>query len=246
MLNKILDKIKYGKYVNYILIFLLLIIFLVIMFLVNVVLIYKENYCIKKNIFLTTSIHEYQKFKILEHNWEIIRDEIPTFDKDKVIVERPDNIWTGEDMNKFMEIFKEKAVWTKALSNINTKTYAWFNFPLVYENKLVGDVEKQCPETSKLLKNFNIRIAGFSLILANSEIEKHTDNTGPNYNSMALNMNLIGKNTSLFIKPHNNSKFIEYKHKEGDAVIFNSEKLHYAINREDKYRVLLYIDFYTK
>lgn len=69
----------------------------------------------------------------------------------------------------------------------------------------------------------------------------------PSYNSLALNLNLTGKNASLFVKPThsaNPNNFYEKKH-SNKAIIFNSEQEHYATNNDSENRVILYIDFDT-
>ena len=86
----------------------------------------------------------------------------------------------------------------------------------------------------------NINIAGFSLLLPNSALLPHCDNVGPTYNTMGVNMFLIGKNSSLYVKINN--KFEQYKHEKGKLVIFNSENEHYADNNGDHNRIILYIN----
>lgn len=196
---------------------------------------YKEN-----NIFLTTD--KYKQFKILEYNWNIIKDEIPDFDINKDMLYRPRETAYGESLDIFIENFKDKAEWTQAW----TKNAVWYHFPIIYKNKCVGNVEEICPDTCNLLKSFNnIRVSGFALLLPNGKVDIHHDEVGPTFNSMALNMLLTGKKSSLYIKPNNHDKFLKYTHTNGKAVIFNSEQEHYADNQDNSHRVILYIDFST-
>jgi beta-hydroxylase len=199
-----------------------------------------NNYLkIKNKLFLTTK--EYPQFKVLEDNWITIRDEIPDFDIKNITLERSQDIWLGNKMDEFAEKFKDEAYWFKAWADSET----WYNFPIIYNNAFVGDVEKQCPMTCDILRQFNnIRIAGFSLLSPNGSIQIHSDKTGPTYNSMALNMLLNGEKSSLYVKPENKN-FFKYSHKDGRAVIFNAEQEHFADNKNDKKRVILYIDFFT-
>ena len=199
------------------------------------------NYLKTKNkLFLTTKL--YPQFKILEDNWEKIRDEIPFFDINKISIERSKDTWIGEKMDKFAEKFKDKVEWFKAW----TDSESWYNYPIIYNNNFVANVEEICPNTCNLLKLFNnIRIAGFSLLTPNGDIQIHNDATGPNYNSMAFNMLLYGKKSSLYVKLENQTKFYKYNHKDGKAVIFNSEQYHFADNKDNSHRIILYIDFFT-
>lgn len=215
---------------NYVVIIILIIIAIIIL-----IWYYNTN-----NIFYSSN--QYPQFKLLEENWKIICDEIPVFDSNKVTLKRNKNIWNNEKMNDFAKLLADNPQWFKSWDNTNV----WYSFPLMYHNKIVGKVNDICPNTSRLLKSLkNVRIAGFSLLTPNGILEKHQDNTGPNYNSMALNMNLTGDKCSLLIKPDNSNKYHEYFHKKGKAVIFNAEPWHYAKNYDNKNRVILYVDFWT-
>lgn len=215
-------------------------IILLILIIILLVSIYKlrKFYQKKNNIFLTTD--NYKEFKILEDKWNIIKNEIPDFDISNNMISRAQEVWLGDSMDKFAEKFNSKAEWFKAWSNSDS----WYNFPLIYKNKLVGNAEEICPQTCNILKSFNnIRIAGYSLLIPNGDIQVHNDTTGPNYNSMALNMPLTGKKSSLYVRPHEHTKFYKYTHTNGKAVIFNAEQEHFADNKDNSYRVILYLDF---
>jgi len=189
-----------------------------------------------KKIFLTTE--QYPRLKILEEYANIIEREIPEFNKEKVKFTRKREDWNNKGMDALFEELKNNDYWIKSWDGKDN----WYNFPLIYNNKPVGLAEKICPETIKILKNIPIiRVCGYSLLIPNGKLDIHKDLTGPTYNSMALNLNLIGNNASLFIKYKN--KYYEKKHQKYKAIIFNSEKYHYAINYENKNRIILYMDF---
>lgn len=193
-------------------------------------------------MFLSTDNPKFKHLKCLETNYMKIRDEIPIFDKSTVTIKRRQGAWydteTGTNLLKELEINKN---WVAGWDETNI----WYNFPLMANNNILGDAEKLCPFTINLLKDIgNINIAGFSLILPNSQLPIHTDNTGPNFNSMALNMKLVGGICNLYVKKNN--KFISHRHITGKPVIFNSELEHYADNQGSTNRILLYIDFETK
>jgi aspartyl/asparaginyl beta-hydroxylase (cupin superfamily) len=179
------------------------------------------------------------KFKILEENHQKIKEEIPNFDKSLVTIKRNQGEWYdtkkgGELLNQLLNNSTWVASWTP--DNI------WYNFPLMANNKVIGEAEKICPTTIGLLKTLgNINIAGFSLLIPNSSLPVHNDETGPTYNSMALNMKLVGGVANLYVKDKN--KFASHRHMTGKVVIFNSECDHYADNKGTTDRVILYIDF---
>ena len=199
---------------------------------------YNNDDTIEKQLFLSSD--NYPQFKNIEEKWEIIRNEIPDFDINKIKIKRNKDVWDNDKMNQFAQILADTPQWFKSWDNTNV----WYSFPLMYHGKIVGKVKDICPITCKLLEDLgNVRIAGFSLLTPLGELEKHQDDTGPNFKSMALNMNLTGDNCSLLIKHKN--KYYEHFHQKGKAVIFNAESWHYAKNYDNKKRIILYIDFWT-
>jgi aspartyl/asparaginyl beta-hydroxylase (cupin superfamily) len=114
----------------------------------------------------------------------------------------------------------------------------WFNFPLILKDRPIGFAKEICPNTIQILQDLGgINTAGFAIILPHSRLPVHTDPTGPTYGTMAFNMLLSGKNSSLIV-----GKSPPYKHKLGKAVLFNSELEHYARNDSDDIRTILYMD----
>ena len=129
-------------------------------------------------MFLSTDNPKFKHLKCLETNYMKIRDEIPIFDRSTVTIKRRQGDWydteTGTNLLKELEINKN---WVAGWDETNI----WYNFPLMANNNILSDAEKICPFTINLLKEIgNINIAGFSLILPNSQLPIHTDNTGPN------------------------------------------------------------------
>jgi aspartyl/asparaginyl beta-hydroxylase (cupin superfamily) len=180
----------------------------------------------------------YNKFKLLEDSYKDIICEIPQFDINKVSIYREQNEWNNEKGIKLAQKLHTNKEWVGSW-DISKK---WFNFPLMYYDNVIGFAETLCPTTISILKKIGgINIAGFSLLLPNASLQPHTDSTGPTYNSMALNMHLIGDNSTLYVKQ--NDSYHTYTHKNGNIVIFNSENEHYADNTGCVNRIILYIDF---
>ena len=149
-------------------------------------------------LFYTTE--KYPNMKILEDNYEIIKKEIPNFIFENITVKRTRDDWgeKGENLFKMLQANKEWIFSWQAEDR-------WFSFPLMYENYVIGTAEEICPNTIKILKSLgNIKTCGFTLLYPKSSLDIHTDDVGPNFNSMALNMLLTGKNSDLNIY-HNNS-----------------------------------------
>ena len=180
----------------------------------------------------------YNKFKILEDNYKMILDEIPPFDITKITIERKRNEWNNEEGAMFLDKMNNNIEWVGSWD----PSKKWFNFPLMYYNKVIGSAETICPNTIKILKQIgDINIAGFSLLLPTASLIRHTDTTGPNYDSMALNYFLVGDKSNLYVKF--NKKYNTYTHERGKLVIFNSENEHYADNMGTENRIILYVDF---
>jgi len=190
-------------------------------------------------MFHSTDQPKYKHLKCLETNYIKIRDEVPSFDKSTVTIKREAGAWYDTDSgNTLLKTLEENKNWVAGWD----KTNIWYNFPLIANNKVLGEAEQMCPFTINLLKEIgNINIAGFSLILPKSQLPIHTDDTGPTFGSMALNMKLTGGICNLYVK--NNNKFVAHRHISGKGVIFNSELQHYADNKGDCNRIILYLDF---
>jgi aspartyl/asparaginyl beta-hydroxylase (cupin superfamily) len=200
-------------------------------------------------LFYTTE--KYPKMKILEDNYEIIKNEIPEFIFENIKIKRTRDDWDekAQDLIKSLEHNEDWIFSWQAEDK-------WFSFPLMYKNHPIGLAEKICPNTIKILKSLgNIKTCGFTLLYPKSSLGIHTDDVGPSFNSMALNMLLTGTDSDLSIY-YNNSEYTvaqeascrtcskrTHIHEYGKAVIFNSELLHSASNNGDTNRVILYIDF---
>lgn len=188
----------------------------------------------KESVFITTK--NYPELKILEDNWKVIVNEIPSFDINKInsYPKRPRNAWNNKEANELLKNIKSE--WMRSWQ----KGDKWLNFPLIYHGKVIDKSDQICPNTIKLLQKIpSIQIAGYSILLPNSKLDVHTDLTGKKQNSMAYNQLLTDSNANLYV---GNNK---YKHKLGKAVIFDSNIEHYADNQDTKPRVILYIDFKT-
>lgn len=213
--------------------------YVVIIVSIILLIIYMNINTTKNSNKLFYSTKEYPKMKILEDNWKTIASEIPFFDLSKLeqYPKRPRSAWNNEEGKLLAESMK--STWVQGWQGDNI----WYNFPLMYHNNVIDKAEQVCPETIKLLKHLNnIQIAGYSILLPKSQLPIHTDLTGKKYGSMACNFLLTDNNASLYIK---DTDFKEFKHKQGKLVIFDSTYDHYADNKDDKIRVILYIDFKT-
>ena len=203
---------------------------------------------IKEPIFYNTD--QYKIVKLLEDNWKDIVSEIPYFDIDNTNKYEKNQNWTNMEKEHFYEYAKSD--WYQGWQSKKV----WFNFPIMFENTVIGDGKKLFPKTVALLKQINCnKICGFSLLLPGSSLFKHINPTGKEFNSMAGNMLLTNNKFSNliiwenFLKKSKNLTKIPpkhvYKYKQGKMVIFDSTQFHSAENNDSDIHVILYIDFKT-
>jgi beta-hydroxylase len=200
-------------------------------------LIIKTNSQNNKLLFLTSD--DYPNLKPLEEKWNIIKEEIPHFDKYKKMRSREQDEWDNQKGQALFEKIRNEPEWIKGWM----KEVEWYNYPLIYMGKPMALSDQKCPKTYEILKSIsNIKIAGYALLKAGHTLEKHKDSAGFKNGSMAANMQLIGESSSLFIE-NTDGIPIEHKHKDGKIIIFDSTNTHYASNNSNKDRIILYLEF---
>jgi hypothetical protein len=183
---------------------------------------------------------DYIEMKYIETNWRVFRDEIPPFDKnDPNIIMRDRSAWNNLKGMELVKSLKNNKSWTKGWWN----NIEWYQYPLMYHGNVIGHAEEMCPKSIEILKKYPpnvIQIAGFALLLPNTRMPSHTDDTGKKNYSFACNLALTNNDANLYVND------IKYKHNLGKMVIFDSNEPHYAENNDNKdFRVILYIDFKT-
>lgn len=220
---------------------ILCIIFIIVILVLFLVYYYREYKFYNKEEYskIFPSIESYPEIKLLEDNWNVIRDEIPTFDITKLNknLSRNIGVWDTNENKDILKQVNRKIEWVTGWSN------GWFHFPIVYLGKPINGIEKILPKTFSLIKQIpSIYVAGFSILLPGTTLPWHVDETGTETNSLAMNLGLDSDNSILYVKGTNNTynKF----QKNGKAIIFDSNYEHQVINNsKDNIRVILYVDF---
>jgi beta-hydroxylase len=209
---------------------------IIIIFFIIITVLFIRFYYNRRTLFYTTN--EYPQMKIVEDNYKVFKEEIPPFRYNNIV--RTKDQWNNKDGTDLFNKLKHNTDWIKGwASNVE-----WYQFPLMYHNKVVGYADKICPKSISILRKLPfIRIAGYALLRSNNRLPIHTDNTGFSTESLACNMLLTNTDSSLYIEDIDT--FREYELKIGQMVIFNSELNHYAINKSNTDRIILYIDFKT-
>ena len=186
-----------------------------------------------------SSIESYPEIKLLEQNWKIIRDEMPSFDINNLNKNLTRNIGVWDtDLNKnILNELNNKVDWVTGWSP------GWFHFPIVYLGKPIDGIEKILPKTVEIIKKIpSIYVAGFSVLSPNTTLGWHVDETGSDTNSLAVNLGLDSNNSTLYVK-NSNGSISNTSQKNGHAIIFDSNYEHQVINHDTNYRVILYVDF---
>jgi aspartyl/asparaginyl beta-hydroxylase (cupin superfamily) len=190
------------------------------------------------NIFLSTN--DYKDLKILEKNANKIKLEIPKLDpSDKSIIVKPQEALNNTEGKIFLKKIQNYNNWLRGYMN----GVEWYMYPIYYHGQVIGKSEQRFPETIKLIKSIpRIRIAAFSTLLPKAKMNIHTDDTGKSSGSLGANMLIEGENSYInIIKNGINS----HKLQKNKFVIFDSNLPHYAENKSDKMRTILYLDIKT-
>ena len=199
-----------------------------------------SNFRLQKKLFYNSDDVSFQKLKLLENNYKVILSEMPPFDMSKVTIKRKMNEWVDNlENNPFFDKMKNTDTW---IEGCDEQKNIWFNYPLLFNDQIMGKSDIKCPKTILLLKSCGIKInvAGFSALMPNTRLLTHTDPIGPSHNSAGVNMLLSGENSYLCIV--NNEKDTKHLHIPGKATIFNNELKHYASNEGSIIRYILFMD----
>ena len=193
---------------------------------------------IKEHYQIFSSTMKHPEIKLLENNWEIIRNEIPAFNVSDLNQNLTRNIgvWDTDQNKNILSKLNDKVEWVTGWSP------GWFHFPIIYLGKPINGIEKILPETAKIIKKIpSIYVAGFSVLLPNTTLRWHADETGAETDSLAVNLGLVSDNSVLHVKGKNNTYNVPQKN--GEAIIFDSNYSHQVINHSENIRVILYVDF---
>jgi ornithine lipid ester-linked acyl 2-hydroxylase len=162
---------------------------------------------------------EQQIIKLLETNYNIIKDEFNNIDKELLFAWPETQIYTGE----------------------------WLTFGLYFQSKVIEPNVSLCPYTLDTLNTIPGLInAGFSILKPQTYIKSHVGYSDKVYRyhlgidvpqSKKYECGLILYNNDV---PNLNEDFIKWR--EGEAFSFNDQIKHSAHNYTNKERVVLLLD----
>lgn len=182
----------------------------------------------------------------LKRNWKIIRDEaLNALNSAPILpISRDSDDWYGA--TKYFNDIKDKYGWIKSWGSKNNSD--WLNYGLIYFGDEFSVNTKNCPNTMKILKEFEseINICGFSWMRGGCVIKPHTDITGLTSNSLELHMGLVipkPKQTCKLVITNLDGEYVGMEEEEGKVFVFDATYEHYAYNQSNQDRIILYIDF---
>lgn len=158
----------------------------------------------------------FPQLALLKDNWQVIRDEAIMLERGELIKGS-----TKYDDAGFNSFFRR----------------GWKRFYLKWYNDFHPSAKKYCPQTVELLKQIPcVKAAMFAVLPAGSQLMQHRD---PYAGSLRYHLGLITPNSELC---HIVVDGQTYSWRDGEDVLFDETYIHYAENRTDKDRLILFCD----
>ena len=162
------------------------------------------------------SVANFPKLGMLKSNWETIRDEALELEREELI--KGSDKYNDMGFNSFFR-------------------RGWKRFYLKWYDDFHPSAKKYCPKTVSILKDIpQVKAAMFAVLPAGSELLQHRD---PYAGSLRYHLGLITPNSDLC---HIVVDGQSYAWKDGDDVMFDETYIHYAENKTDVDRIILFCD----
>jgi beta-hydroxylase len=161
-------------------------------------------------------VDKFPDLKILQDNWEIIRDEAISLNNDTHI-----KASTDLDDLGFNSFFRT----------------GWKRFYLKWYGANLKSAEQLCPKTLQLLNQLpSVKGAMFTMLPPGSRLGKHRD---PYAGSLRYHLGLVTPNSDdCYISVDGQN----YSWRDGEAVMFDETYIHHAENKTDQNRIILFLD----
>lgn len=193
--------------------------------------------------------YKFYIFRKIQKQWKTIREEALSVynTAPRLDVTRTQTDW--KNSQTFVNSVKDQYGWIRSwgTSNPSIGNTDWLNYGLVYYNTEFSQNTAHCPKTIVLLREISehINICGFSLLLPNTEILPHTDDTGLSHGSLAMHLGLVipSKNLCQLAVQDHNQMYCCKEEQEGKMIVFDATHEHGAYNYSNEPRIILYIDF---
>tara|TARA_B100001996_G_scaffold285566_1_gene225859 strand:+ start:514 stop:1071 length:558 start_codon:yes stop_codon:yes gene_type:complete len=175
-----------------------------------------------------------KKWKFMKKESSIVLGDIDSFTY-RDLVSLDETKWK-DDVEKTFGITDDEAQkggW--AATSDNDK---WFTYGLIYNKKEITKNLEKCPNTKKILRKLNteyeILVAGFSLLKSKGYIEPHTDIRTDN--SKPWHLGLITPECCFLYVDGN-----IIQEEDGKLFTFDDNLIHAAVNNSDNNRIILYL-----
>lgn len=169
---------------------------------------------VKNTAYLKTE--DFPELKVLQENWQVIRDEAL-------------NLHSAERISA-----------SKDLDDLGFNSFfrtGWKRFYLKWYGSSLPSAEALCPKTVELINSIpNVKGAMFTMLPPGARLGAHRD---PYAGSLRYHLGLsTPESPDCFI----NVDGTDYAWKDGEAVMFDETFIHYAENKTDKNRIILFVD----
>jgi hypothetical protein len=185
------------------------------------------------------NIKDFPQFDTLYDNYSLIKEDVEKIITNSIHPKHRNGelMYGVEDMENYIQEVSMKEQWIHAWNTTNEKPNVnWLNYPLIYNNQPLNKTPKH---TIRILQDIgNIRLAGFSLMKANSSLGEHNDDCGLLTNSLTLHYGIDVPDKCHLIVDNKSEK-----EENNKIIIFDSNYTHSAYNKSNKDRVILYVDF---
>ena len=161
-------------------------------------------------------LENFPQLKILQNNWQVIRDEAIALNEQAQI----------KSSDKFDDIGFNSFFRT-----------GWKRFYLKWYGSSLGSARQLCPKTVALLESIpTVKGAMFAMLPPGARLVKHRD---PYAGSLRYHLGLVTPNSdNCYI----NVDGQRYSWRDGEAVIFDETFIHYAENTSEQNRIILFVD----
>jgi beta-hydroxylase len=159
---------------------------------------------------------QFPELDIFKNNWQAIRDEA-------LLLNNAEHIKASTDLDDvgFNSFFKT----------------GWKRFYLKWYGANLHSAEKLCPYTLSLINQLpNVKGAMFTMLPPGAKLVKHRD---PYAGSLRYHLGLV--------TPNHDDCYIDvdgtrYSWRDGEVVMFDETYIHYAENKTDHNRIILFLD----
>lgn len=161
-------------------------------------------------------LKNFPELKILQENWQVIRDEAINLNNEAHI-----KASTDLDDLGFNSFFRT----------------GWKRFYLKWYGANLKSAEQLCPKTLQLLNQLpSVKGAMFTMLPPGSRLGKHRD---PYAGSLRYHLGLVTPNSDdCYISVDGQN----YSWRDGEAVMFDETYIHHAENKTDQNRIILFLD----